>query len=200
MPVLIRTVYVRSEESDGPLEKRDCNGAPVILNGGFEVDDPATAITPSGWSLSNIEGTVTFGLTKPGNGESTYAFVASLKPKFPEEEELTGSSFMLSQKLNTCAGQSYKITLDFRYDSAAEGACLFSNGIIGTDENALDYDGETYARAYSDGTPLAWYNSETSFKAIRPNEVLVIFVGCKGNVTNTYSVDNVVVTPFGQPY
>ena len=145
-------------------------------------------------------GTVTFGLTKPGNGDSTYALLASLKANNPEQEEYTGSSFVLSQKLNTCAGQSYNITLDFRYDEAADGKCLFSYGIVGSDDTATDYDGDTYDGSWSDAAPpQTWYSRSSGFKASKPNEVLVIFVGCQGDVTNAYSIDNVVVTPVGEP-
>ena len=60
--------------------KVKCNGAPVVRNGGFEMDDPSTHTTPTGWSITDVTPTIGFGFTKPGsyNNGGTYAFLANL--------------------------------------------------------------------------------------------------------------------------
>ena len=187
---------IEQTKRDISEDTKKCNGAPVVRNGGFEMDDPSQSHSPTGWNITNVYPTVTFGFTKPGstNNGGTYAFVADMLAPDPSlPDPYTG--FMLSQELNTCPGQSYKVSMDYRFDDPADENCSISLGVgNGDDVNSMKMT--TYPSGSQEGNrPNVWITKTINFKAGTPVDVLVIFVICDGHVWNNYSIDNVVVDP-----
>ena len=90
---------------------KSCAPGPVIQNPSFE---DGNNNPPTGW-FPETDG-ATFGSTSPGspNGGNT-ALAIQLYQRAPGQG--TTSSFTLSQTMNSCPGQNYSITMDFKYDS-----------------------------------------------------------------------------------
>ena len=191
-------MYNKKQEAKREVSEdtKNCNGAPVVRNGGFEMDDPSRSAVPTGWNISNVFPTVTFGFTKPGstNNGGTYGFVSNMlapDPSLPSPH----TGFILSQELNTCPGQSYEVSIDYRFDDYAGGNCAIALGIAeGDDVKSMNMT--TYPSGMQgDNRPNVWITKSTSFEAKTPADLLAILVACKGHVWNNYSIDKVLVKP-----
>ncbi|KAL9103931.1 MAG: hypothetical protein Q9163_001079 [Psora crenata] len=170
-----------------------CNGGSAIRNGGFEMDDPSQDTVPTGWNITSVAPTVTFGFTKPGsiNQGGTYAFVANLLAPDPSmPNPLTG--FILSQDMNTCPHRNYSITMDYRFDDSASGNCSITLGYPFEDTFGMTTSASDDANG---NTPHTWITMRANFQAVSSNDTLAILVNCVGNVWNNYSIDNVAVEP-----
>ncbi|KAG8528647.1 uncharacterized protein KY384_006334 [Bacidia gigantensis] len=180
-----------NNKTKAALSRRDCNGAPIIRNGGFEQDDPSRTTTPTSWNITNIHPAVTFGFTKPGstNNGGTYAFLANMLAPDPSvEDPMTG--FILSQELNTCAGHNYTVILDFRYDDPADGNCT---AVVLIDPQV---DGKKYPLLpcpVAKHEPHKWNTVGLDWTSTTPNDLLSLVFQCHGHVWNNWSIDNVVV-------
>ena len=160
------------------------------------MDDPSFLTKPTGWNLTSIAPNVTFGFTKPGSAKNggTYAFAANMLQPDPSVTS-PHTAFILSQKLNTCPGTNYKVSVDYRFDDSADGKC--SVGLsIGNGKDTENIKIALGTTGDEDGNrPHEWITTSTSFKAKTLADLLAILVDCEGHVQNKWSIDNVIVEP-----
>ena len=160
------------------------------------MDSPSQSTVPTGWNITSVAPTVTFGFTKPGstNEGGTYAFVANLLAPDPSMPD-PSTGFIISQVLNTCPGQDYEIAMDYRFDDPASGNCSITLGYTFDDTFGMT----TRASGDEDGNkPHTWITIRATFKAVSAKDTLAILVDCRGRVWNNYSIDNVVVEPIDE--
>ena len=154
-------------------------------------------ITPSGWNITDITSIVTFGFTKPGssNNGGTYAFLANF-PAPDSSAEDPSAKFVLSQQLNTCAGKTYTISLDYRFDNAAQESCFLMFSAFSDDKVPKDTAGLKLTTSGDNDQvkPHAWLSLSAEYVATSPSDLLAIAGSCEGHVWNNWSIDNVAVT------
>ena len=114
----------------------------------------------------------------------------------PENETLSGTGFVLSQELNTCAGQTYEVRFDYRFDDPAGGQCFLSAfvGPPGKQDSLYTQSSNPVDDAIRPGL---WIPVQSRYTAMSTNDRLVFVVHCAGQVWNNYSFDNIELKRVG---
>ena len=168
-----------------------CSTGSAIQDGGFESGTTPPTSGGSSWTVNGFIGASTYSLTSPGstNNGGKYAFTAVLYPG-PYSNGASGET--LTQTMQTCAGQNYSITADYKFNSTANNNCAIS----------IRYPYKTTTGSVTTGSGISgevagvWYTTGSTFQAVSSADPFSIVFSCSNGANNRISVDNVKIVPF----
>ncbi|KAL8700871.1 MAG: hypothetical protein Q9201_005217 [Fulgogasparrea decipioides] len=162
-----------------------CSAAtPVVKNGGFE----SGSLAP--WTLTNVipplpdyDQYLSVGVTKPGYGDSQYAFTVNNQ---------AASSYVeidIEQTLTLCSGRDYNFAAKFYMSDAHDGPQTYVQAFI----NGQRIASSTAADA--SGPPIVWRSLSGRFTATSDTATLKVNFVATDYLGVQWGVDDVVVTP-----
>lgn len=168
-----------------------CPSGPIIQDGGFESGRSPPPYAGTTWGVTRFLGSSTYSLTSPGstNNGGNYAFTAILRPG-PYSGGISGET--LSQTMNVCPGRNYSITVDYKFESAADNNCAVMVRYPYKDTKGS----VTTPSGVAGGEAGSWYTTAAFFQAVSRADLFEIVFSCSNGASNRISVDNVNIAQF----
>lgn len=162
---------------------------PYITNGDFE--DGKT--DPTGWSLYNFRGSLTYGPVTPGspNGGGAKAWAVHINPGGFSNDV---SGVTMETIMDVCPGQNYTVQVDYRFDNAANNGCTFTIKYPYKDDK--NFGSVIIGSAVPGYQTNTWDLEYGFFQGVKGKNLFIMDFVCKGGLVENISIDNVKVKPY----